>query len=347
MDQHSSRQGTNHLRVAAASLGSAALFVFTFCCFPVNVLAAVPCAQVRARLGPFHGWLAVALSGLVVVVISGVAFGMPAGLGIGVFFATVVVAPVVIMTGWVLRGVRTDHAALAGFFVSLLFLALAFLLFTVQEGVTPGQLVNQVNEDNLDQMSDLLERGVIEDYLGKPAADKMRRDMQEIESSEVKPDFMGRFFFAFLGIGMLSGLCLVVAVMSRSRLLGAPERFPPIDSLRVVIPDAVVYIFIACGLMTLVRVDALRSWCYNILIILAFMYFLCGLSIFGWFITRMGMPLAFKVLITLFVVTWPPLLLLLAGVGLFDQWFDFRKLRVPGAGGPSGPPAGDGNDMDD
>jgi hypothetical protein len=76
------------------------------------------------------------------------------------------------------------------------------------------------------------------------------------------------------------------------------------------------------------------------------MYFLCGLSIFGWFIARMGMPLVFKVLITLFVLSWPPFLLLLAGVGLFDQWFDFRKLRAPGAGGPPGATAGNGEDTD-
>lgn len=347
MDQHSSRQGMIHLRVAAASLGAAALFVFSTCCFPLNALAAVPCAQLRARLGPLAGWLSALLAGLFIALLTGPLYGAAAGAGLGLAFITVVALPALAMTGWVLRGVRPDHAAVAGFFCCLLFLAGAFLVFTARSGSSPGELVNQVNRDYVEMMNEELESGRMEEVLGKPFADYMRRELHRLESPEARSGFLGDFFFAILGIWFLTGLSLVVTIMSRSRVFGAPERFTPLDNLRVMIPDLAVFPFIICGLLTLVRVDALRWWCYNILIILAFMYFLCGLSIFGWFIGRMGMPLVFKVLITLFVLTWPPFLLLLAGVGLFDQWFDFRKLRVPGAGGPPGPPAGNGEDTDD
>ncbi len=334
MEQHSGRQGSIYWRVAAAAMGAAALFLFPPCCFPLNFLAAVPCVQVRARLGPFHGWLVTGLAGVAVALVTGVLYGLTAGVGFGLFFAGVVAAPAVVMAGWVDRGVRTDHALLLGFAFCLIVLAGAFLLFGVTLGVSPGEFVNRMNQENIDLLQEMLDRSI---------TDQQQQEMQPLwESVEDGPRLLGDYLFAILGIWFLTGLSAVSSIMARSRRWGAPERFSPVDSLRVVVPDLAVYPFILCGLLTLFRIDALRTWCYNILIILGFMFFLCGVSILAWFMSRLGVPLVFKILLSLLLLSYPPFCLVLAGVGLFDHWFDFRKLRAEGPGGPPGDPADSG-----
>jgi hypothetical protein len=342
MDRHSGRQGSIYWRVAAASVGAAALFVFP-CCFPANFLAALPCAQVRARLGPFYGWLASGLAGCAVALTTGILYGPSSGFGFGLFFIGVLAAPAVVMTGWVERGVRTDHAILAGFLVCLLLMAVWFLLFTLEVGVTPGEFVNRRNRENISLAREMLSDGDVQQMLGPKITEQLQGDTKELlDNVEEKPGMMGNFIYAMSGIWFLCGLSAIAAIMSRSRQFGAPERFWPPDSLRVIIPDLAVYPFIICGLLTLVRIDALRAWCYNIMIILAFMYFLCGVSIFAWFMIRLGMPLVFKILFSLLVLSYPPFILILVGVGLFDQWFDFRKLRLSGSGEPPDAPADGG-----
>jgi hypothetical protein len=334
MEQHSGRQGTMYWRVAAASMGAAALFLFPPCCFPLNFLAAVPCAQVRARLGPFYGWRVSALAGLAVALATGALYGPAAGAGFGLFFFAVVAAPAVVMTGWAGRGVRTDHAVLIGFVFCLIALAAGFFLFTVTSGVTPAGFVNQMNQEGIDFWQDLFDRSFSE---------QQQDEMQPLwESFEDGHRLLGRYLYAILGIWFMIGLSAVSAIMAHSKRFGVPERFPTLDYLRVRVPDMAVYPFILCGLLTLFRIDALRTWCYNILLILGFMYFLCGVSILAWYMARLGVPLVFKILFCLLVLSYPPFALLAAGIGLFDQWFDFRKLRSAGPTGPPDAPADSG-----
>lgn len=334
MEQPSARQGSLHWRVAASSLGAAALFLFPPCCFPLNFLAAVPCAQARARLGPFYGWLVTGLAGLAVALITGVLYGVGGGVGFGLLFVGVVGGPAVVMTGWVVRGVRVDHAAMAGFVVCLIFLAAGFVLFTVGNGMSPGEFVNQMNQEGIDELQHLLQDSMTV---------RQQQNMEAFWTSlKNGPRLLGDFLYAILGIWFLTGLSVLTSIMSRSQRLGAPEHFKPLDHQRVVMPDLVVYPFILCGMLTLVRIDALRTWCYNILIILAFMYFLCGVSILAWFMARWRVPQAFKILLYLLVLSYLPFCVVLAGAGLFDQWFDFRKLRAAGPGGTPGAPADSG-----
>lgn len=334
MEQTSGRQGSLHWRVAASTLGAAALFLFPPCCFPLNFLAAVPCAQVRARLGPFYGWLVTGLAGLAVALVTGILYGPGGGLWFGMLFIGVVAAPAVVMTGWVIRGVRLEHSVLAGFTVCLLFLAAGFLLFNMEYQVSPGEFVNRMNSEGIDELQHLLQDSMTE------------RQQQNMESfwTSLKdgPRLLGDYLYAILGIWFLTGLSAITTIMSRSHRLGAPEHFPGLDHLRVMIPDLVVYPFILCGILTLLSIDALRTWCYNILIILAFMYFLCGVSILAWFMSRWRVPRVFKILLYLLVLSYLPFCLVLAGAGIFDQWFDFRKLRSAGPGGTPDAPAGSG-----
>lgn len=69
------------------------------------------------------------------------------------------------------------------------------------------------------------------------------------------------------------------------------------------------------------------SWFFlNLLLILAAVYFFQGLSISVYFLRKWLKPIMRMVVLFLLVTFFQPLGLLLIFVGLFDFWFDFRKL---------------------
>jgi hypothetical protein len=317
MEQQSGRQIPMAWRVAAASVSAAALFLVLSCCLPLNFLAALPCAQVRARQGTGPGWLVSGVAGLLVTLVSVVGFGLSDGLQIGMQFFGLVAVPAVVMTGWAVRGVRTDQAALAGLAAGLVLLAAFFIAFTLDQGKGPGTYLDE--HEHVVAYFETLEASAPEE----------QRAEFGLMLGEVR-ELLFDFLFALIGVLMITGLTVVAAVMARSLRFGAPERFPALNHREVMLPQLLVFVFIITGLLTLVPVDALRAWCYNVLIILVFIYFLGGLSILAWFLARFNVPLVFKVLLFLLVMLHGPLALLVAGVGLFDNWFDFRKLRQTG-----------------
>ncbi len=330
MDQHSGRQGSIYRRVAASSVGAAALFLVLSCCLPFSFIAGIPGAQARARLGPRAGWIVTGLASLMVLVFTSAIFGLSKGTIFGLFFFGVVAGPAVVMTSWVVRGVRVDHAVLIGLIFCLIFLAAVFFLFQLETGESLGEYLLRMHYERNGPAIEAVEESM---------TPQQRQDLQLFQQLF---DRMFDFFFAWIGVWFLTGLTMISMVMTKSVRWGAPERFPPIDQRRVVLPDLLVYAFIICGGLTLVPVDAFRSWCYNILIILVFIYFLGGLSILSSFLSRFGVPLVFRVLLYLLVMLHWPFSLLTAGVGLFDQWFDFRKLRPVGSGEPPDAPADSG-----
>jgi uncharacterized protein YybS (DUF2232 family) len=90
--------------------------------------------------------------------------------------------------------------------------------------------------------------------------------------------------------------------------------------------------FVASGL--LVALPATRGVGYNSLLLVAFFFALQGLAVVSFYGQRLaGPPLLRAALVVLVLVNpWAPQLLAL--VGLFDTWLDFRKWAEPPAGEP-------------
>jgi uncharacterized protein YybS (DUF2232 family) len=85
--------------------------------------------------------------------------------------------------------------------------------------------------------------------------------------------------------------------------------------------------FVISGLS--VAAPALRPAAYNVLLVLAFFFVLQGLAVVAFFANRLAGPpvLRAAVLVLVLVNPWAPQILAL--LGLFDIWFDFRKWAEP------------------
>jgi uncharacterized protein YybS (DUF2232 family) len=73
----------------------------------------------------------------------------------------------------------------------------------------------------------------------------------------------------------------------------------------------------------------LRPAAYNGLLILAFFFALQGLAVVSFYAQRLAAPplLRAAVLVLVLINPWAPQILAL--IGLFDIWFDFRKWAEP------------------
>ncbi|MCD6569891.1 MAG: DUF2232 domain-containing protein [Deltaproteobacteria bacterium] len=94
-------------------------------------------------------------------------------------------------------------------------------------------------------------------------------------------------------------------------------------------PDWLVYIFICACVMILLPFGNLRIAGGNLLIILCVVYFFQGMAIVGWFLHAHGWSYIIKGAIYILILSQIYIMIIIAGFGLFDTWFEFRKkIRV-------------------
>jgi hypothetical protein len=96
---------------------------------------------------------------------------------------------------------------------------------------------------------------------------------------------------------------------------------------RVRWPFALAVSFVLAGLAVLM--PPLRAAAYNVLLVVAFFFALQGLAVVAFYAHRLAAPplLRWAVLLLVVVNPWAPQILAL--IGLFDMWFDFRKWAEP------------------
>jgi uncharacterized protein YybS (DUF2232 family) len=92
-------------------------------------------------------------------------------------------------------------------------------------------------------------------------------------------------------------------------------------------PLGLSVLFVLAGLAVVVPV--LRPAAYNTLLVLAFFYALQGLAVVVFYARRLAAPLVLRIGVVILVLVNPWAPQILALVGLFDTWLDFRKWAQP------------------
>lgn len=128
---------------------------------------------------------------------------------------------------------------------------------------------------------------------------------------------------AAVGYGLLlltTLLGLVLAARSRYSIPGMP-----FDQWKV--PELWIWGLILAGIGVLLADGTLAMAALNLLVVMLALYFLQGLAIVRYFFrTRRVSPLL-RTLGYVLLATLNPLPVLVAGIGVFDLWIDFRKPR--------------------
>lgn len=99
-------------------------------------------------------------------------------------------------------------------------------------------------------------------------------------------------------------------------------------------PLALVVVFVLSG--AAVAFPLARPAAYNVLLVTAFFFALQGLAVVGFYARRLAGPPLLRAAIVVLVLANPWAPQILALLGLFDNWFDFRRWAEP----PPGPDEG-------
>lgn len=93
-------------------------------------------------------------------------------------------------------------------------------------------------------------------------------------------------------------------------------------------PERLVWGVIASGIILLLPDKGIRMVGVNGLILLMMVYFLNGIAIVSFFLEKKQLPRMMRIGIYLFIALQQLALFLVIGIGLFDIWFNFRKLET-------------------
>ena len=131
--------------------------------------------------------------------------------------------------------------------------------------------------------------------------------------------------FYFIGGAMM---VLVNATLLRLYLLRRdPGWLEDGEFERVRWPLGLVAVFVLSG--AAVAVPPARPAAYNVLLVVAFFFALQGLAVVGFYARRLAGPPLLRTAVVVLVLANPWAPQILALLGLFDNWFDFRKWAEP------------------
>jgi uncharacterized protein YybS (DUF2232 family) len=131
---------------------------------------------------------------------------------------------------------------------------------------------------------------------------------------------------SFIGLGMV-GLLNILFLRSRwNKQASGDVTMEDLKKWRT--PEELVWLLIASGYALFIPVPVIEFVALNFLIILIVLYFLQGLAILSHFFQKKGVPALLQILGYALIILEQVLALVIAAIGLFDLWGDFRGLKT-------------------
>jgi uncharacterized protein YybS (DUF2232 family) len=199
---------------------------------------------------------------------------------------------------------------------SLLVIGVAGLFAVLAFMETKGEMVRLIEQDLRDAISLTLKQ------LGVSSVENSEMESNLLESVPLIVRIIpGVLISCAIGISWLNML------ISRRYCRVAAAEYCVFDSLTLwKTREYLVWFVIAGGLMVILPVGELRLPGINLLIVMGTLYFFQGLAIVAFYFERWKMPFFVKGFIYAVLFLQQFASMVVAALGLFDVWFDFRKL---------------------
>lgn len=288
--------------LVAAGAFSATSFFF-------NLLVPLPVAILTLRQGASRGIPALVLSAALIA-----AIGEPDGviLYLVQFGIASILLPLLFRRNW-----RWDAAVAgtAGIVTGTALLAL--FVYAGQSGSTVQDLVAGYTGKEI--------AGVKEVY---SAAQDLSADQKEtlFAALDQAAAFTRRVWPAF--ILLLSGLLLLLQTLFLSRMPATRPAVPGPAFADWRAPELLVWPLILAGFAVIFANGTVQSTAIALLIVLLPIYYLQGLAVATAYFERRSLSPWLRALGYMLMLMLNPLPLIVAGIGIFDLWFDFRTPRV-------------------
>jgi hypothetical protein len=289
--------------LAALVFGAAA---FVPALAPFSLVSPVPLAVLRVRRGGVAAVLAAVFAAALLAAVRAPAPALE--------FLIVLALPVLLLGESLARGRGLLRGCGWAFALLVLQVALA-LVFA--GGAIRDQTLRPIDELRSEEfLSGLRQSGLPEERIADFTAQVQRaRDALEV---------------VFPAVWIIGAAVVVLANAALVRLYllrRDPGWLEDGEFERVRFPLGLVGVFILSGASVVLPVA--RPAAYNVLLVVAFFFALQGLAVVAFYARRLAAPplLRLAVLVLVLANPWAPYILAL--LGLFDNWFDFRRWAEP------------------
>lgn len=286
-----------------SALGVAAIAVNLFTPLPAAYLGMRYQARTAATVTILTALVVLLLNGLSPMALYLLQFGLPGAL-----------------LPWLLkRGIAWDRAALTvvGSMVMASLCGLVTVSLAAGQSLLAmtGEFVDREVSQTVTAMSDMFVQAELPD-------EQLTEVLKSVEQMAV---FMHRVYpsvvITVAGLLVL-GLVLLLSVAAQGRYDIPGRNFSQWKS-----PEPLVWVLIAAGFTVAFANGMPADLALNLLVILLPVYFLQGLAVLDCFFRRKAFSPLFRGIGYLLVTLVNPLPIVVAGIGVFDLWADFRKPR--------------------
>lgn len=198
----------------------------------------------------------------------------------------------------------------------MLFLGAVFFLL-MSKGQGPTDMILGYLQTNIERTVEIYEETGLE--------------QEKIEQIIQVLDLLGKLIIRIYPALIIIGIGLVIwinVILSRPLFLAAKLDYPAFIAFdRWHAPEYLVWGAIGSGFALFFPHTGIKFIAENLLVVLSAIYVFHGLSIMIFFLNKYRIPGWARVGIYLLIVLQQIFLVLLAFVGLFDQWADFRRLQ--------------------
>ena len=278
----------------------------------IYLVVAVPVGYVFMRFTFPSAIGAVVLSALVLFGMYGVSNPLLEYL---LLFATPsLLLPFFLRSGW-----RWDQAAALTVVVMIVLAGSIAAAVALNEGTTVSAFADRYVQTQME---------LVRDTFAPPpdlSPEQQRQLRQFIRDLE---EWLQQIYPAIVVLGMAA--FVLMQLWCLSLLAGRHYILPGVSFVDWKTPERLIWVLIAAGMIVFAASGLIRQLGLNLLIVLLLVYYVQGLAIITTLFKRKHVPVFLRIpgyMMTLFL---NPLPIIVAGIGVFDLWIDFRKKRIKG-----------------
>lgn len=222
-----------------------------------------------------------------------------------------------LMPELLLRGMSGSRVLFWTTAANVLIFSTGFIVYSAVSGTNLQQLISTEITGSLKQAVALYEKGGV---TGEEL-ELLKRSMS------TAADMLQRLYPALVTamLIVIAG-CNLVLVKKTTAKVVANLAIGDFSTFRN--PDLLVWVLIVTGLLLLLPVSPITTPALNILLIITLLYFFQGMAVISALIKKHSVPAFVRILLYTMLIIQPYLLVLVAGIGLFDLWVNFRTPKT-------------------
>jgi len=218
-----------------------------------------------------------------------------------------------LMPELMLRGVSSSRAIFWTTAANLVILLAGFFAYSAVAGTNLQQLISKELSDSVKQAIVIYEKaGITGEDL-----DTLKKSMAT--GAELMLKLYPALVTALLAI--IAG-CTVLLLKKTTEKSTAVVSIGDFGTFKN--PDLLVWVLIAAGFALLLPESLITTPALNILFIVTLLYFFQGMAVVTALVRKSSASALMRIILYTLLIIQPYLLAIVAGIGLFDLWGDFR-----------------------